>query len=459
LITASSSSDEIVGQAARSCAQRGKVVLVGVVGLRLNRADFYRREVMFQVSCSYGARDARSPNSAQGNFRQILSWMAEGRLPVADLITHRGTFATAPATYAALDDPRALGILLEYENRPAREVLARTIELSSPPHAVPAVAVAVIGAGNFATRTLLPALVRQVVPVELASIVSARGLSAMEAARSFAAAQATTEEGPVLSSSKTAAVFITTRHDAHAAQTLAALAAGKHVWVEKPLALDEGEVGTLATAARAAGRILMVGFNRRFSPLATGMRRALAGRTGPFRIDAVINAGRIDGDHWTLDPQVGGGRIVGEACHFVDLLRYLAGAPITAAHCTRRDTDGQDGGSFELTFADGSSGLIDYRTDLPPHIPKERITASGPGFSLCIHNWTKLTSRGLRGRGQGTAWLSIPRKGHPEAVRAFLEAVRRGGAAPIPLEEIVEVSRWAIRLQAMVDGQRAIIEN
>ena len=457
LITASSSSNVIVSQAARSCAHRGKVVLVGVVGLLLNRADFYSREVMFQVSCSYGARDPRSPHSAQGNFRQILAWMAEGRLPVADLVTHRGAFADAAATYAALDDPQALGILLEYgDKRSDQAVLARTIELPTLARSAPAVPVAMIGTGNFATRTLLPALTRQPVPVELSVVVSARGLSAMQAASAFAAARATTEEGTVFSDSRMAAVFITTRHDVHASQALAALTAGKHVWVEKPLALTVADVEAVTAAARTAGKVLLVGFNRRFSPLATRVRRVMASRPGPFRIEAVVNAGRIDADHWTLDPRVGGGRIVGEGCHFIDLLRYLSGAPLISAHCIRRDTDGQDGGGFELAFADGSAGLIDYRTDLSPHIPKERITVSGPGFTLCIHNWTKLTSTGLRGLRQG--WMSAPRKGHPEAVRAFLECVRLGSGAPIPLDEIREVSRWAIRLQGMVDGERATVE-
>ncbi len=460
LITASSSSNEIVSQAARSCSHRGKVVLVGVVGLLLNRADFYRREVMFQVSCSYGARDPRSPHSAQANFRQVLAWMAADRLPVADLITHRGVFASAPATYAALDDPHALGIVLDYgDHRPVQEALRRTIELVRPSSPAQGVRIAMIGAGNFATRTLLPALAGQEDPVELATVVSARGISAFQAAKAFGAGQATTDEQSVLADPGVEAVFITTRHDLHAGQALAALRAGKHVWVEKPLALTAVDVETVTAAALAAGRILVVGFNRRFSPLARRVRSVLAARPGAFRIEVVVNAGRIDPDHWTLDPQIGGGRIVGEACHFIDLVRYLGGASIIAAQCLRRDTDGQDGGSFELALGDGSSAWIDYRTDLPSHIPKERITVSGAEFSLCIHNWTKLTSTGLRGVGQGGSWLSVPRKGHYEAVGVFLEAVRHCSAAPIPLAEIREVSWWAVRLQAMIDGQRATKEN
>lgn len=452
LITASTSSNELIGQAARSCGVRGKVVLVGVVGLRLNRADFYSREIMFQVSCSYGARDPRSPYSVQSNFKRVLDWMADGRLPVADLVTHRSPFAAAPAAYAALGDPRALGIVLDFAADPADQtLLARTVVLR-PPGPAP---VALIGAGNFTVRTLMPAILQQRPPVQVGTIVSERGVSAVCAAKLADAARATTDPAAVLSDPQVSAVFITTRHDAHAAQARVALAAGKHVWVEKPLALSLADVESVVAAARAANKVLMVGFNRRFAPMATQMRCALSGRAGPFRIEVTVNAGRLDREHWTLDSRVGGGRIVGEACHFVDLLRFLAGAPIIEAQCTRRDTDGQDGGCFEFSLDGGSTGMIDYRTDLPTHVPKESITVSGQGFSAVIHNWTKVTSAGLAGVRKSGRWWRAPRKGHPEAVRAFLEAARTDGPPPIPLGEVLEVSRWAIQLQAMASGQRA----
>jgi predicted dehydrogenase len=451
LITASTTSHELVSQAARSCALRGKVVLVGLVGLQLNRADFYSREILFQVSCSYGSRDPRSPHSAQRNFRQVLEWMVAGRLPVADLITHRSPFTAAPAAYAALDDPRALGIVLDYGDAPPDTLLARTVDL----HPASAAALAVIGAGNFTARTLLPALAQQRPPAALATIVSERGLSAAYAARSFSAARATTDMAVVMADVAVSTVFITTRHDAHAAQACAALAAGKHVWVEKPLALNLTDLEAISVAAKGSGRLLMVGFNRRFAPLAVRLRQALVKRTGPYQLVVQVNAGRLEREHWALDPRTGGGRIVGEGCHFIDLLRYLAGAPLLAVHCLRRDTDGQDGGCFELEFGDGSKGRIDYRTDLPAHVPKEIITVSGGGFTAQINNWTRVTASGLPSASAATGWWSQPRKGHREAIHAFLEAIRWGGAAPIPLPEILEVSRWAVRLQALGAGQVA----
>lgn len=510
LITASTSSNEVVNQAARSCRHRGKVVLIGVVGLQLNRADFYRNEVSFQVSCSYGARSAGAPSSAQGNFSQVLAWMAQGKLLVEDLITHRFEFAAAPDAYAQLADRSALGIVLTYSGgkddaplfpsgnpglvlkpassgavsgkddpptpgfgaasggRRANDVLNRTIELRAKRQEQGArLRVALIGAGNFATRTLLPAMTGLSSPPEIAVVASAQGASALLAAQSFGAERATTDVTAVLADPSMEAVFITTWHDAHAAQTVDALRAGKHVWVEKPLCLNLDELrqieAVLSSQISVTGSeitnnqepitknrapTLMVGFNRRFSPMAVALRQALVARPGPHRLVMTVNAGRLEPDHWTLDPQKGGGRIVGEACHFLDLSRYLIGAPIKDVRCVRRDTDGQDGGAFEVSFEGGASCLIDYRTDLAPHLPKEIIEVYGDTYFAQIRNWSQLTSRGLRGLRQGGFWSRAPRKGHPEAIEAFLKAVQ-GAPVPIPLDEILEVSRWCIAMQAM----------
>lgn len=447
LITASTPSNEVVNQAARSCRCRGKVVLVGVVGLQLNRADFYRNEVSFQVSCSYGARDARESSSARANFEQVLAWMAAGKLTVEDLISHRFDFAAAADAYAALGDRRALGVMLKYAADPVAS-LQRTVVLNQGAAAARTPSVALIGAGNFAARTLVPAMTRLSAPPAVSVVASRQGAPAFLLARNAGAERATTDTASVWSDASAKAVFITTRHDSHARETIAALRAGKHVWVEKPLALAEPDLADIADAARAANRVLMVGFNRRFAPMAVALRDALAKRPAPRRFVMTVNASRLDAEHWTLDPRSGGGRIVGEACHFVDLMRYLSGSSIRDVRCARRDADGQDGGAFELEFASGDSGRIDYRTDLPPHVPKENIEVSGPGFSAVIRNWAQLSSTGLGGLSKGGRWDRTPRKGHPEALRAFLDAVQ-GGAAPIALDELMEVSRWSIAMQAM----------
>jgi len=539
LITASAASNEIVNQAARSCRRRGRVVLVGVVGLQLNRADFYQNEISFQVSCSYGVRAPLLEGSAQTNFRQVLAWMAAEKLVVNDLITHEFNVQDATEAYTKLADRAALGIILNYARDEAsermRDVLSQSIDLEDGSK-VGGLSVGVIGAGNFATRTLLPALTQLVASPRLAVVVSNQGTAALLAARAFGASRATTDGESIFSDPILDAVFLTTRHDTHTDLSLKALAAGKHVWVEKPLCLNEEELravscelgaesqepravsqelgrnrevemvnreeicpegvtqtgahlgsqgatesqeqdvgpelivdssssltkaaenkeqrrGEQGTRNREPGTapakpVLMVGFNRRFAPMAVKLRAAMDACPGICHLAITVNAGRLPSDHWTLDPKMGGGRIVGEACHFIDLSRFLLGQPIVRAECQRRDTDGQDGGKFVLHFADGSTATIDYRTDLPTHIPKEQIKLTGTDYMAEISNWSKLKTTGLGGVKHGGRWSRTPNKGHPEALTAFLNAMQTG-QPPIPYDEIMEVSRVAVELQAM----------
>lgn len=450
LITASTASHAPVSQAARSCRRRGRVVLVGVVGLNLNRADFYRNEVSFQVSCSYGERTHTGLGSVRANFEEVLGLFAAGRLKVDDLITQRYAFEQAPAAYGRLTaDKSALGLLLNYA--PAGRAHSRTKRLVGT--ALSPSGLTLLGAGNFAIRTLLPSLRKAAPsrPVEL--VISNQGHQAIQApCLEVGARVASTDESMAFAADSPATLFICTRHDAHARQAIAALHAGKSVWVEKPLALTLPQVDEVEAAAGRSKGVLMVGFNRRFAPATAKIREALEAHAGPKSIRITINAGRLDPDHWTLDLVAGGGRIVGEACHFVDLSRALIAQPIRSIRCTRRDTDGQDGGCFELTFVDGSSAVIDYRTDFPPEVPKEHIEISGAGWDATIHNWARLTSTGL-GVSLGWPWSRAPRKGHPEALAAFLAAADGKAPAPIPLDEILEVSRAAIRMQAMDEGQ------
>lgn len=503
LITASASSNEIVNQAARSCRRRGKVVLVGVVGLQLNRADFYQNEISFQVSCSYGARNPRLDGSARDNFRQVLDWMAAGELKVHDLITHRFDLRAAIEAYGKLADRTALGIVMSYSGKQSEAnppgLLGRTKTFGLEDNQAE-VSVAVIGAGNFAMRTLLPELTKLAAPPEISAIVSSQGISALLAAQSFGAKQATTDGDSVLRDSTVDAVFLTTRHDTHAELSLDALAAEKHVWVEKPLCLTHDELDAMSCelGAKSQGKdvgselivessssltkaaenteqirgdqgtknkeprtasakpVLMVGFNRRFAPMAVKLRDTIGAMSGVCDLKIKVNAGCLPSNHWILDPKMGGGRILGEACHFVDLSRFLIGYPIVDAICERRDSDGQDGGKFRLSFENGSSATIDYRTDLPSHIPKEHIQVSGSGFTAEILNWAKLRSSGMGGLAIGGRWNRAPKKGHNEALTAFLRAINTG-VPPIPYAEIFEVSRTAILLQAMREGEQCVI--
>jgi threonine dehydrogenase-like Zn-dependent dehydrogenase len=345
LITASTHSDEPIHQAAQMSRKRGRIVLVGVVGLNLQRADFYEKELTFQVSCSYGPGRYDPAYEVQGqdypfgfvrwteqrNFEAVLQLMADGRLNVTPLISHRVPQTQAQEAYRLLtDDSAALGILLTYpETAPDLRrtiVVTKQLVMRHPQPTTPIVGV--IGAGQFATGVLLPALAKT--SAQRKAIASAGGASAAIAARKFAFQQASTDYHTLLDDAEINTVFITTRHNTHACLVIEALQAGKHVFVEKPLALNREELAAVSQALdQAPGRYPMVGFNRRFAPLAVRMKGLLERRTQPLSLVYTVNAGAIPADHWTQNPTVGGGRIIGEGCHFIDFLRYLVACPIT----------------------------------------------------------------------------------------------------------------------------------
>ena len=352
LITASTKSSDPVHQAAQMSRKRGRIVLIGVTGLELNRADFYEKELTFQVSCSYGPGrydpqyEEKGQDypfgfvcwTAQRNFEAVLQLMADGKLDVKPLISHRVPIEEAPRAYQLLtEDKSALGILLTYSGQPD---LARTVAITpakaSIAKAESKVTIGMIGAGNFAMATLLPALKKANVP--LRTIASASGTSAAIAARKYGFAQATSDYQTILADPLINTVLITTRHSSHARMVVEALAAGKHVFVEKPLALNGHELIMLQQAvASAPEQQLLVGFNRRFAPLARQMKQLLQARSEPMSMIYTVNAGTIPADHWVHDAASGGGRIIGEGCHFIDFLAFLANSPITGVEARMRE--------------------------------------------------------------------------------------------------------------------------
>lgn len=460
LITASTKSSAPVHQAAQMCRRRGRIVLVGVTGLELSRADFYEKELSFQVSCSYGPGRYDENYEQKGqdypygfvrwteqrNFAAVLDLLAAGRLDVTPLISHRVSQAEAPQAYQLLtEDAQALGIVLTYPE--AAPSLARTVPVASlAPAAAPAAgqaAVGVIGAGNFATVVLLPALKKT--GAALHTIASGGGTSAAVAAGKFGFAQATSDTQALLQDASVNTLFILTRHNSHAGLVTAGLAAGKHVFVEKPLALNRQELAQVEDAVKAnPERQLLVGFNRRFAPLAREMKRLVDGRVEPLSLIYTVNAGFIPANHWTQDPLVGGGRIIGEGCHFIDFLRFLVGQPIVGVRAQMLgDAPGvaqrEDKMSILLDFADGSMGTVHYLANGSKQFPKERVELFSQGRVLVLDNFRKL---------QGYGWSGVPRqwpgggqdKGHQAEVSAFIERVKQGGDWLIPWAELKEVT-------------------
>ena len=463
LLTLASPSDDPVHQAALMSRKRGRLVLVGVAGLNLKRDDFYKKELSFSVSCSYGPGrydpeyedkgiDYPLPYvrwTEQRNFEAVLQLMASGSVTPERLITHRFAFADVAKAYdlVASSEP-SLGVVLQYpESTPSRPVSeGRTIELARAPvaPAARAYSVAVIGAGNFGARVLIPALAQS--GARLRVIASRGGASAAIAARRFGFERVTSDLDAVFADPDVDSVAILTRHDSHAPLTLRALEAGKHVFVEKPLAIVMEDVDRIEAAARASGRIVTVGFNRRFAPFARSLQEQISRRTAPAAVIMTVNAGSIPRDHWTQDPAAGGGRIVGEASHFIDLARFLVGSPIRGMHVTPASQGGtpvDDIAHLSMSFEDGSTAVIHYLANGSAAFPKERIEVFAEGRIWQIDNWRKLAVFGGRG-AMGRPFSSVA-KGHLEEMQAFATAVRAGAAPPIPYEELFEVSRWSIQ--------------
>lgn len=487
MITASTKSSEPVSQAANMCRQRGRIVMVGVTGLELSRADFYEKELSFQVSCSYGpgrydpAYEEGGQDypvgfvrwTEQRNFEAVLDLMAAGQLDLDPLISHRFALEQAVAAYELLSSSEpSLGILLEYPGSAAElgdqdaapraagdwvVPLGAAGTMISDSVAKPAqgdVNVGFLGAGNYAGRVLIPAF--KAAGSMLHTVVSSGGVSSVYYGNKHGFRQASTDGAAMLADTGANTVVIATRHNAHARQVLQALQAGKHVFCEKPLCLTLEELVDIeAEAVQRPDQLLMVGFNRRFAPQVVAMKGLLDTVAEPKSLVMTVNAGDILPDHWTQDPEIGGGRIIGEACHFIDLLRHLAGAPIVAHHSVALGRHPalvvrEDKATIILTFADGSVGTIHYLANGHKAFPKERLEVFCAGRVLQLDNFRHLRGWGWKGFSKLNLWRQD--KGQKACARAFVDAVRTGAAAPITREEIFEVSRVAIEVGEGVRG-------
>lgn len=462
LLTLASSSDEPVSQAARMCRKRGRVVLVGVTGLKLNRSDFFEKEISFQVSCSYGPGRYDPTYEEKGqdypvgfvrwteqrNFEAVLDQLASGALNVAPLISHRIPIAEAARAYDMLaTGDSGLGLLLDYQDAAApasAKESGATIDLgASASFAAGTPRVSFIGAGNYGGRVLVKAF--KAAGAALHAIVSSTGVSAMHNGRKFGFQHASSDSATAISDPGADVICIATRHDSHAGLVLAALEAGKHVFVEKPLALREEDVDRIEAAA--PGKVVAVGFNRRFAPMVVRIKQLLGSVAVPKAFVMTVNAGQIPASHWTQDPQVGGGRLAGEACHFIDLLRHLAGAPVVRQEVVAVKPSGDqalsDIATISLSFADGSVGTINYLANGHKGHPKERLEVYCGGRVLVLDNFRKLSGHGWPGFSSMKSFRQD--KGQGDFAKAFLAAVRGEAPPPIPLDELIEVSRLSIR--------------
>jgi len=472
IISASSKSSEPVHQAATMCRKRGRIVLVGVVGLQLSRADFYEKELTFQVSCSYGPGryDADYEEygndyplgfvrwTEQRNFEAVLDMIGRRALQLDDLISHRFDLSEAAAAYEQLSDSQTLGIILQYQAQSEEQLLQRRVvtaereEGGSPD----APRCAFLGGGNYASRVLMPAF--KAAGVELHTLVTSGGTSAAHHGARQGFSFAATDAEAMLADETVNTVVIATQHNLHADQVVEALQAGKHVFVEKPLALHQSEVERIESCYQqlAQPRQLMVGFNRRFAPHIRTMRSLLAPLSVPKSFIMTMNAGAIPADHWTQLADIGGGRIVGEACHYIDLMRFLVGHPIIDYSATAMGEHAakglrEDKASITLRFADGSFGSIHYLANGGKAFPKERIEVFCDDAVLQLDNFRNLKGFGWQGFSSQRLWRQD--KGQNACVAAFANAISGGDSCPIAFEEIVEVAKISIEIAAAIRNQ------
>lgn len=472
IITASTQSSDPVTQAARMSRKRGRIVLVGVTGLELNRADFYEKELSFQVSCSYGP-GRYDPNyeekgqdypigfvrwTEQRNFEAILDMMATGRLDVKPLITHRFAFTDAEQAYETLsNDKSALGILLEYKHSVEDRHKSTVVLNEDFQHNPAEPSLGFIGAGNYASRMLIPAF--KAANAQLYSIATSGGVNGVIHGKKAGFKETTTDTDGLLANEAINTVAIVTRHNSHARFVSKALQAGKHTFVEKPLAISFDELQQVEMTYQNLEQppLLMVGFNRRFAPQVQKMKSLLAPIKQPKTLILTMNAGAIPADHWTQDIEVGGGRIIGEACHFIDLARFLVDSEITSVQSRRMgDTDSgeivEDKASIILGFADGSHATIHYFANGANSFPKERVEVFAAGRVLQLDNFRKLKGYNWPGFRKMNLWRQD--KGQNACAKAFLDAIRNGKSSPIPASELFEVARVTLEAAEQLRKQR-----
>lgn len=462
LITSATQSNDPVHQAAQMCRKRGRIVLVGVSGLHLSRADFYEKELSFQVSCSYGPGryDSDYENrghdyplgfvrwTAQRNFSAVLDLMAVNKLLISPLISHRFDFAAAAGAYDLLTNREpSLGILLHYPAQDLTVATKNSIELNPAECSQPLQPViGVIGAGNYASRMLIPALHKT--GAVLKTIAANHGLQSAYWGKKHGFRIATTDVMQLLNDTSINTVIIATRHDSHARLVCDALAAGKHVFVEKPLCLTATELETITQAVIThPQQKIMVGYNRRFAPHIIKIKELLTTVIAPKSFVMTVNAGAIPSTHWTQDPVIGGGRIIGEACHFIDLLRYLSASSITDFHVSCL-SNVKDTATMTLHFADGSIGTIHYFANGHNRLAKERLEIFCAGKVLQLNNFRKLCGIGWLGFNSMHLWRQ--NKGHQACMQHFVAATMQGLASPIPWQEILEVATVSIAIKDQI---------
>ena len=452
IITASAKTDQIISDAATMCRKRGRVVLVGVVGLNINRADFYTKEISFQVSSSYGPGRYDEDYEKKGidypigfvrwtenrNFETVLQLIASNKIDVNALITERIPLAEFDKIYGDMGSNQSIASIMVYDS--SKEHNTTKVELEKKAFTAGKPVIGLIGAGNFSRMTMLPALKKA--GVQLKYIASAGGLNGTDLAKKYGANFSTTDYQDILNDADTNTFVISTQHGSHAHFVKEGLKANKHVFVEKPLAINQEQLNDIVSAYKKSQGSIMVGFNRRFSPHSLKIKSFLG--TEPMHVIATMNAGFIPPEVWVHDMENGGGRIIGEACHYIDLISYLTGSEVTEVCMNamgQNPSSNTDNASILLKYANGSTGVINYFSNGSKKYSKERIEVYSLNRTFVIDNFRKSTAFGQSGfKGLKT---SID-KGHSAQFSAYLKSLERGNGPLIPMKSIVNTTKASL---------------
>lgn len=463
IITASNKSNEIIAQSAQMCRKRGRVILIGVIGLNISRADFYEKEISFQVSCSYGPGRYDDEYEQKGNdypigyvrwtekrnFEAILNAISKKVLNVEPLITERISIKDFDKIYGDMSNSKSIASILEYEKT---EEPINTVTITDKSFEGNKGVIGIIGAGNFTSSTILPNLKK--LNAEVKYIASSGGLSSTIMAKRHGIAKSTSNYKEILADKDVDLVFITTKHNMHAPMVLETLRAQKSVFVEKPLALTKIELEEIVEEYNKQETYLSVGFNRRFAPLARKMKKALGSNDTPINIVATMNAGFIPMDVWVHDLEVGGGRIIGEACHYIDLCTYFVGSKVISVCMNalgKNPAENTDNASILLHYENGSNAVINYFANGSKAYSKERVEIYSQERTIVMDNWRKLKFYGFK-KGKNSS--SKQDKGHFNQFKELIEQQQKGGNAVIPFSEIVNTTRASFAaIESLKEGK------
>jgi predicted dehydrogenase/threonine dehydrogenase-like Zn-dependent dehydrogenase len=468
IITASNKSNEIISQSARMCRKRGRVILVGVIGLDISRADFFKKEITFQVSCSYGPGRYDEYYEQKGqdypigfvrwtekrNFHAVLNAISKRTLDVQPLITDRIPLAEYKSIYGDMGNSKSIAAILEYSSD--TEIVS-SIEINKKLFDGKKGVIGIVGAGNFTSSTLMPNLKKTKADIKF--IASSAGLSSTILAKKYGIANSTTNYQDILEDGNVDLVFITTQHNTHAKMVVESANSGKSVFVEKPLALSKEELSEVINSYENNNINISVGFNRRFAPFANKMKKALGDNEIPINIIATMNAGFIPKDVWVHDMELGGGRIIGEACHFIDLCSYLTGSKVTSVCMNamgKTPSEDTDNASLLLKYENGSTAVINYFSNGSKSYSKERVEVFSQERTIVMDNWRKLKFYGFKGSSNASGRQD---KGHFNQFKKLIDQHKKGGEPIIPFDSIVNTTKASFAaINSLKEGKWISIE-